>query len=570
MIYYFDPKQNPEFAYLNSETMEEHEVLSKQLYVYRDKMKSIFFVKFQYLVELSRVVTLKPQYPKDKDHLKGLFDKIKALDAICQQKTYDGYDYNKHLNPDSEIQLKTFQQWGCDFIYQVKSCILADDVGLGKTIQSVLALCRLSTDGFIKNSIMIVAPASIKYQWKNEIRKYVNPKTNPELDDIEIIEGSKEDRLECYNKKAKIYIVNYELFINDFDKLMKFSRTMDAIIVDEASKIKTPSAQRTRKLNVLMGNTPIKMLLTATPIENKLLDLYSLCHFIDKSIYISYAHFEKTYCRFMKFQLGRTGVWIKKLVGYQNLGDAKLKIAGRYLRRTVDMVGEQMPKFIIQLRTVDLLPEQRKLYDKIKDDDYEFRIAQIHDLHSACNAPEILGSDIIAKSAKINELLDLLENELSSEKVIIFSYYKRFTDVIVQKLKKYNPLYIHGGVTPQDREKFKQMFNKMEKYRAMVMTSAGEYGIDFPSASVVINMDLPDNPSRLKQRCGRVRRLSSKFKNVRIINIFAKDTIETKTVERIFKKMALFERFFEEDTPDMVAGGSWYTKLTDSQLKTLF
>lgn len=550
--------------------MQEIEVLTKQLYVYRNKMCSIFFVRFQYLIELARVVTLKPKTPQDKDHLKNLFDKIKHLAALGYQKTYNGYDYSKHLGPNADLTLKTFQQIGIDFIYNVKSCILADDVGLGKTVQSVMALCRLSSEGFIKKSIMIVAPASIKYQWKNEINKYVNFDVNPEMNDIVIIEGSRKQRVKQYAQKAKIYIVNYELFINDFNELAQFGKFVDAIVVDEASKIKTPTAQRTRKINVLMGSAPIKMLLTATPIENKLLDLYSLCHFIDKSIYISYAHFEKTYCRFVKYQLGKTGIFVKKLVGYENLKDAKLKISGRYLRRTVDMVGEQMPKFIIQLRTVDLLPEQKKLYEHIKNSEYEFRIAQIHDLHAACNAPEILSPDIIAKSAKIDELLDLLENELSNEKVVIFSYYKRFTDVIVQKLKKYNPLYIHGGVTPMNREKYKQMFNQIDKYRAMVMTSAGEFGIDFPSASVVINMDLPENPSRLKQRCGRVRRLSSKFKNVRIINIFANDTIETKTVERIFKKMSLFERFFEEDTPDLVAGGSWYTKLTDEQLKTLF
>ena len=567
MIYYCPNKTIP-FIFLKAENIDEFESLEKLLYVKKNKTRDLFCVRFQYLLDLNAVFKLKPESDLDKKYLLSLFNHIKYLKSLSSQVKGSAFDYSKYISPASTIKLQEFQRIGADYIFSAKKCILADDVGLGKTIQTILAICRGIEEGLIKNSILIVAPASVKYQWKNEILDNIRLDLFPEFKSIVIVEGSKIERQVLYKLKKKIYIVNYEQFLFDFKELYLLSDSIDAVILDEASMIKNAQAQRSKKIKTILNDTQFKIQLTATPIENKLHDLYSLCQFLDPSIFTSYKYFTDQYCLFQEFRLGRSGPLIRRISGYRNLSNARIKIAGFYLRRTVEMVGVQLPKFIVQLRYVELLPEQRKLYDDIKNRAFLSKMKQIHLLHQICNDPETLDEVTIAKSAKIKELLNVL-NECSTEKIIIFSFYRRFTNLLYQKLKEYNPLYIHGDVRPSDREKYKQMFNKIDKYRIMIMTKAGERGIDLPAASILVNMDLPENPSALKQRCGRPRRMSSKHESIRIINILAKDTIEEKTVQNIFRKVNLFTAFFAEDNPDLV-GGSFYKGLSSKELVKLF
>lgn len=339
MLYSFDRKKEPEQASLCAETADEVDVLIRQHDVYRNKWKSIFFVRFQYLLDIGRVTHLKPRTPEDKAHLKELFDRTKAFECVCHLKTYAGYDYSHHLRKKGRLKLKTFQQIGCDFMYKAKKCILADDADLGKNLQAILALCRMSAEGVINDSIMIVTSKSKQHQWRDDLLKYINFKINPELKDITIIEGAKNTKLRRYQKKSKIFILNHELFAYDAGHIAPLSESIDALIVDEAAKIKAPSAKRTRNLTNLMEKTPIKLCLTEATIENSLGDLYPLCNLIDKTIFISRKRFEKRYCEFVPFQVGK--LWLRKIIGYKNFKDAKLKMAGRYLRRTADMVKGQ-------------------------------------------------------------------------------------------------------------------------------------------------------------------------------------------------------------------------------------
>ena len=552
MKYYFE--KDKELAYIKYDSLEEYERLLRIPYVHKNKSKDTFAVRLPYLTNLNQKFDLLPNSDKDKESLFKRVAKVRYLSSLENKKKHDGFDYDAYLNITKSFKgLYPFQKIGVEYIVKAKKCILADDVGLGKTIQAITALCRLIRRGDIKGSIIIVALASVKYQWLTAINDNVNLDKIPELRDVTVIEGTKSNRRKLYAKKSKVYILNYEQFIYDFADLVHLSRNVDAIVLDEASKVKNPKAQRTKKIKTLMNTIPIKILLTATPIENKLLDLFSLEDFLDKGIFVNYNFFKKKYCVFIQFRLGKFGPLLTKLSGYKNLKDAISKVKGTYLRRTAEMVGVQLPKFIVSLRLVDLFPEQRDLYDKVVANNKMELGEKRSILHQICSDPSQLDIAKIEKSAKIEELLYLMENELSNSKVIVFSFYRRFTNALYKRLKAYNPLYIHGGTSSRNREDYRLAFNNTEKHRVLIMTSAGEMGVDVPTASVVVNMDLPDNPSRLKQRCGRLRRLSSKHKNVRIINILARNTIEQNTVKNIFNKMKLFTAFFNEDTPNLVS-----------------
>ena len=339
MLYSFDRKKDPERASLYAETVDEIDVQIRQPYVYRDKLKSIFSVRFQYLIDIARVTALKPRTPADKAHYKRLFDEVKKSRGVCNQKTYTGYDYSQHLRKKGRLKLKTFQQIGCDFMYNKKKCVLADDADLGKNLQAILSLCRMSTEGVIKNSIMIVTSITNKNRWENDLLKYINFKINPELKDITVIHGAKSTKLKRFQKESKIYILHHELFAWNFDDIAPLSEAIDALIVDDAVKIKDHTAERTRNITDLMKETPIKLCLTDGAIEENLEDLYPLCNLIDKTIFIGHEQFKKRYCNIVLCR-GKKGPFLKNM-GYKNIPDAKLKMAGRYLRRTADMVKGQ-------------------------------------------------------------------------------------------------------------------------------------------------------------------------------------------------------------------------------------
>lgn len=574
MFYYF--KESPFFAYLKYENVEEMELFEKLPYIYKRKRKTEFFVRFQYLVELSRLLRCKPATKKDLKILTKSFDKSKELDQLSKKLSKPDFDHKVYLDKESWLYplIAEFQQVGADYLFAARKCILADDVGLGKTIQTIMALCRMVALKVVKQKTLIVTQATIKHQWKNEILEHVDLHLLPYFREIAVVTGKRKERKKVYESSKKILIVNYEQFLHDFGEIFSISKTVDCIVCDEASYIKNPRAKRTMKMKSIMYNVPVKILITATPIENKLLDLYSLCQFLDKSVFVNYKYFEQSYCNFMRFRLGKHGPLIKKLSKqdpYKNIADAKFKIRGFYIRRTVDMVGVQLPEFLPpQLRLVKLCPEQRKLYDKIKRTQFVSTQKQKHLLLEACNVPEHFSDSLIGKSSKIKELISMIEGELSGKKIIVFCFYKRFMNVLYKKLKKYHPLYIHGGTPHKKREKYRQMFNKLDKYKIILLTGAGERGIDLPAASVLINLDLPENPSRLKQRCGRPRRLSSKHKHITIINILAKNTIEEKTIKTVFSKMELFQKFFTEDHPDLVGKASFYDDMSSKEIKKLF
>ena len=186
MIYYCPNKTIP-FIFLKAENIDEFESLEKLLYVKKNKTRDLFCVRFQYLLDLNAVFKLKPESDLDKKYLLSLFNHIKYLKSLSSQVKGSAFDYSKYISPASTIKLQEFQRIGADYIFSAKKCILADDVGLGKTIQTILAICRGIEEGLIKNSILIVAPASVKYQWKNEILDNIRLDLFPEFKSIVIV-----------------------------------------------------------------------------------------------------------------------------------------------------------------------------------------------------------------------------------------------------------------------------------------------------------------------------------------------------------------------------------------------
>ena len=180
MKYYFE--EGKDVVYVKADSLEEHDKLLSIVYVYKNKAKDTFAVKLPYLVNLNRKFTLEPATQKDKEILYANIKKTRYIASLSEKQTYTKFDYNSYLRLTDDFKgLYDFQKVGVRFITLAKKCILADDVGLGKTLMTIASLCHLIKKKKINESIIIVTLASVKYQWKSQIEEFVEAKRNKGL-----------------------------------------------------------------------------------------------------------------------------------------------------------------------------------------------------------------------------------------------------------------------------------------------------------------------------------------------------------------------------------------------------
>lgn len=242
-----------------------------------------------------------------------------------------------------------YQRKGFWFAAKAGRALIADEMGLGKTIQAI-AVAELYKRELNISKVLIVCPTSLKYQWKSEIEKFTHDST------IHVIEGNIMKRKEQYEKNTSFYqIVSYHSIANDVDYLNKSD--FDLVILDEAQRIKnwkTKVSQRIKKLQ-----TTYAIVLTGTPLENKLEELYSIMQFIDvyrlgpmyKFLDDYQIHAEET----------------NKVVGYKNLHDIKERLADTLIRRSKKEIIDQLPKRMDKNLFVPMTEQQMELHEEKKD-----------------------------------------------------------------------------------------------------------------------------------------------------------------------------------------------------------
>lgn len=317
-------------------------------------------------------------------------------------------------------------------------------------------------------------------------------------------------------------------------------------------------------MKFLFGHCRFRIALTATPLENTLEDLFSIFEWVDKRVFISKEYFNKRYIvwrmRSFRVRTRRGGeVTVRKMepVRFQNLQEVKVKIRPSYLRRLTSEVGQQLPDLVVKWDVVELGPSQRKVYEacrkdaliKLKNLRGSATLAPLQALRQACNSTALVMKGINGKplQVKVDRLKQLLRGDLSNDRVIVFTDYARFVELLMHELKEFKPVSYTGQMNKNARESAMANF-KSGASRLLLMTKAGERGHNLQMGSVIVNIDMPFNPAALKQRIGRIRRLKSEHAVVRVINMIAADTIEeTLILRRIYGKRALFEAVFEED-----------------------
>ncbi len=450
-----------------------------------------------------------------------------------------------------KVQLFPFQQEGVKFAARAGRSLMADDMGLGKTIQSI-AVAEIYKKVLQTNSVLIICPTSLKYQWKSEIERFTQSS-------VQIIEGSSHKRREQYSNNGAYYqIVSYNYIAQDIDFINE-TLEIDFVILDEAQRIKNWKTKVSKSVKRLNSNYTV--VLTGTPLENRLEELYSIMQFIDVYQLGPLYQFVERY----QLKDPETG----KVIGYQHLHEIKLTLADTLIRRTKAEVLKELPERMDKNLFVPMTLEQREIHDEMQlvvsklvgkwqkfgflnEVDRQKLILSLSRMRMVCDSTFIIDQRT-RKDTKVDELMNIVEEflETNDSKVVVFSQWERMTRLIAAEFDKkgIEYEYLHGGVPSQKREKLLTNFKEKPNSRIFLSTDTGGVGLNLQSASLVINLDIPWNPAVLEQRIGRVYRLGQN-RNVTVINLVSTGTIEHKMLDVLKFKSSMASGVLEggEDT----------------------
>ena len=453
------------------------------------------------------------------------------------------------LNGVLKTKLLPYQERGAIFAACRGRVVLADDMGLGKTVQALAAAELLRRRRGISR-VLVVAPASVKYQWKTEIEKFTGIS-------VQVIDGSLERRQELYASPKFFNLSSYELVLKDVRYMHELAP--DLIILDEAQRIRNWTTATARTIKQLKSR--YAFVLTGTPLENKLEELFSVVEFIDG---------RRLGPAFRFLHEHRTEDENGRLIGYHGLDRIHDQLAPILLRRTRQEVLKDLPKRTDQILHVSLTPQQAEPYWEQNDilaalmrkwerqrwlSEIDLRriMCCLQNMRMLCDSTFLFDKQT-NHSPKLEEFRELIR-ELAIEegrKVVVFSEYERMTHLAGQELEKMGVGFVslHGGVPSRNRGALMEKFRRDARCRVFLSTDAGGVGLNLQSASAVINFEPPWNPARLEQRIGRVHRLGQAHP-VHVVHLLTKDSIEERVWETLKVKKLLFAGVFDSSAAEV-------------------
>lgn len=465
------------------------------------------------------------------------------------------FDYEiKKLNAVPNISLPPslnflfpFQQDAVKKFYTAPCSLLAFDVGCGKTVTSLAIAIEKSRQNFYKQKIIVVCPKSIRKQWEQEINRFFPTQS------VVIVDGKKENRLQQY-WTADITICNYESFRLDVPDC-----SGKIIILDEASKIKNRDTQITKVLTAQGEKAVFKIALTATPIENSLINYYSILNFLSKN-YMKWTEFSSKYVEWEELWIPGVNRVVKNIKGYKNLDLFKERTKNIMSRVKKEDVRKELPPLDIQWRFVEPTKTQQHMHDiliekgesllqiftllrVLEDSPLLFNESDSELLKTLF--PTIAYEPIKDEGNKFDEISELME-EIDGKQTMLFTQFERFGNKLLQRLKKDYPNqkieFISGATNQGDREKIIQDF-KDGKIKWLISTNILSYGVSFQDVDFAVVCDLPLNPATLHQILGRIHRINSL--NGKIGYIICGNLIEKDIYDILFSKQQLIENVME-------------------------
>jgi superfamily II DNA or RNA helicase len=433
--------------------------------------------------------------------------------------------------------LYPYQREGMLHLAFNERALLADEMGLGKTIQAIAACALLHRLGKAARAL-VVAPASLKTEWEEQIQRFTDLP-------YQLIYGQRGKRLRLYASAPFFTVVNYEQMLADALDVNKHLQP-DIIILDEAQRIKnwgTKTAQAIKRLQ-----SRYAFVLTGTPIENRIDDIHSLMSFLDPSVLGPLFRFNREF-----YDLDERG----RPIGYRNLEQLHGRIKPFLLRRRKAEVETELPDRTDQKYFVSLSSAQADSYAAheapvarlvaiaksrpLTKQESEKLQRELAMMRMICDTNYILDANdrTCPKLAELEKILDECRNN-ADVKVIVFSEWARMLELVKGLCEKLQIGYaLHTGSVPQRRRRAEiQLFKSDPNCRVFLSTDSGSTGLNLQNASVVVNCDLPWNPARLEQRIARAWR-KHQMKPVTVIHLVSENTIEQRMLETLSIKQAL-------------------------------
>jgi hypothetical protein len=446
-----------------------------------------------------------------------------------------------------KAKLYPYQLRGVEFAAYKDGVIIADEMGLGKTLQAI-ATALVKKDAFDFRRTLIICPASLKDQWKNEIEKFTS-------EEAIVVNGKPEEREAIYREsRAHFLIINYETVLRDSSAINAMEP--DFIILDEAQRIKNYETITARAIKKLQKKHAL--VITGTPIENRLTDLFSIMDFLDPFFLTPLWEFSYQYCYFDEIKKN-------KIVGYYNLQDLKEKLRPILLRRTKREVIKDLPQVTHLDIPVAMHPYQRELHTNyaraaaqlihkkfLTPYDMNRLMMLLNSMRMVCDSTFLVDQES-QESPKLVELkhilLEKLDVKASGRKVIIFSEWTRMNGLIGKLLREIdlNFVELNGKVPIPKRQALVNTFYEDPNCQVFVSTEAGGAGLNLQVADTVINFELPWNPAKKNQRIGRIDRLGQEASQLTVINFLTRDSIEIRIATGLMLKENLFENVLDSD-----------------------
>lgn len=487
-------------------------------------------------------------------------------------------EFKRKLVPKAlNAELRPYQKEGFKWINEITDLgfggVLADDMGLGKTLQVIAFLLSQK-----KSKSIVVVPTSVIYNWMDEFEKFA-----PSIR-VGLVHGSKSKRdkvlrdfkrgigikVEEENLKEKSY-EKYDVLLTTYGTLKNDEKayenlSFDYCIIDEAQNIKNPAAQAT--LSVKNIKSRCNIALTGTPIENNLMELWSIFDFVMPGYLFTKERFRERF-----------------ILDESNLSELKSLITPFILRRLKEDVLSELPEKLEKKYLVEMKGKQKQLYsfyvkaiknelngNKVYEKSGKNKInlfAYLTKLREICLDPSLVVPDYKGESSKLTVVKEIVKDASESgKKILLFSQFTSVLKKIEEDFKKedISYLYLDGGTSAKERVERVKKFNEDSNIKVFLISlKAGGVGLNLTSASVVIHFDPWWNPAVEDQATDRAHRFGQENK-VEVIKLVAKDTIEEKIVLMQEDKRELIQSLMDGKTMD----GKGLKRLTEEEISKLF
>lgn len=450
----------------------------------------------------------------------------------------------------SFIELKDYQLQGIHWMEHLSNYglggVLADDMGLGKTVQAIGYISNRTP----KDKLLIICPTSVVYQWKQELNKLLPSRK------VLILDGDRKTRQKKQAEwKDEILLTSYDLVKRD---ISFFNQTKwHTIFLDEAQNFKNPQTLLFRQLKKLEARQ--KFALTGTPIENNLVELWSIYHIVLPEVFGTLDSFRML-----------TKEEISK------------RLSIFFLRRTKEKIQMHLPKKYSHVVEVELNERERHYYAaylaKLKEETFKklnkevtpqqqkiIFLAALTKLRQICCHLQLIDKKEQEDSSKLIVLLRMIkEAKLQNKKVLVFSQFTTMLKIISLRLVKedISYLYLDGQTKKEDRQQLVEQFNQDLTNVFLISLKAGGVGLNLTGASIVIMYDSWWNPMVESQAEDRAYRIGQ-TEDVHIIKLITKGTVEEKLQELQVKKKDLVEEIFTKQNNPLI-------NLEEELIKELF